>query len=394
MGKNKALLVGVIVVILLVAVWFVGKNKTQQSEQTASENTSNTSSQTAPPTPSKKETLKIGFISPLTGDAASIGVVNKAAVEVAVEEVNAQGGINGKNLEVIYEDGQCNAKTASSAAHKLIDIDKVPVILGGLCSTETSAFAPGAMQKKVLVLSHGSSAPALSRTGKYFFRSYPSDLNQGKFAAEYAYNTLKVKKVAILYHISDWGSGIRDVFEQQFRKLGGTIVAAEGTKQDIKDYRAQLTKIKAVQPDLIYAPMYPEGSIAALNQAKELGIPTKMLGGDAWADTKLQKEVSGKGEYLYTEPVSAYPEDFKAKILAKTKGEQVALATANAYDNVKMIAEVLKKAGTDPDKMADELRATKYAGVSGNIAFDASGDVTTAAYVVKQIKDGKAEVVK
>lgn len=393
MAKNKAVWVVLVVVVLLGAVWLVRKNISQpKQEEAATQDTSSQDAQKQAPT--NKGALKIGFISPLTGDAASIGTVNKAAVELAVDEVNAAGGINGKNLEVIYEDGQCNAKAATNAASKLIDVDKVPVILGGLCSTETSAFAPGAMQKKVLVLSHCSSAPTLSKTGKYFFRSYPSDLNQGTFAAEYMVNTLKAKKVAILYHISDWGSGLREVFEKRFKELGGTIVLIEGTKQDNKDYKTQLAKVKAAQPDYIYAPMYPEGSIAALNQAKELGITTKMLGGDAWADTKLQKEISGKGDYLYTEPVSAYPEDFKAKVLAKTKGEQVPICTGNAYDNVKMIAEVLKSAGTDPDKMTEALRATKYDGVSGHIEFDKNGDVTTSAYVVKRITNGKSEEVK
>lgn len=340
------------------------------------------------------ESVKIGFINPLTGDASSIGTVAKAAVEIAVEEVNRTGGINGRPLEVIYEDGQCNAKTANNAANKLINIDKVPVIIGGLCSTETSAFGPMAMQNKVVVISNCSSAPSLSNLGKYFFRSYPSDAFQGKFGAEYAYNTLGARKVAVVYHISEWGTGIKDVFGKRFVELGGQIVSEDGAPQEAKDYRTTMSKVKNLDIDLIYAPMYPDGSIIALKQAQELGIKTKFLGADAWSDPKMQKEVSGKGDFLFTAPVNNLPDDFNKKVMAKTGGDQVPICVSNAYDNVKIVAEVMKRFGTDPDKMQEAIRQMKYDGVSGHIEFDSNGDVTSASYVVNKIEGGGAMEVK
>ncbi len=338
--------------------------------------------------------IKIGFIGPLTGDASSIGIVNKAAVEVAVEEINTAGGIDGRQVEVIYEDGQCNAKAATNAANKLISVDKVSVIIGGLCSTETAAFGPTAMQNKVIVMSYGSSAPNLSQLGKYFFRSYPSDAFQGRFGAEYAYNTLGAKKVAIVYHISEWGTGIKDVFETTFKGLGGEVVAVEGAPQESRDYRTTMSKIKALDVDYIYMPAYPDGSIVALKQANELGIKTKFLGADAWDDPKLHKEVSGKGSFMYTSPVNLSPEDFKAKIMAKTGGDQVPIGTPNAYDNVKILAQVIGEVGLDADKIQEALRSIQYNGVSGQISFDANGDVTSANYVVKRIEGGTAVEVK
>ena len=122
--------------------------------------------------------IKIGFIGALTGDVSGLGTASQAAVQIATDEINGSGGINGRQIQVIYEDGQCLPGPATSAASKLISIDKVAGIIGGLCSSETSAFAPQAMQNKVVAISYCSSAPALSSMGKYFFRTY------GKFSSE------------------------------------------------------------------------------------------------------------------------------------------------------------------------------------------------------------------
>lgn len=339
-------------------------------------------------------TIKVGFIGPLTGDASSIGTVNRAAAEVAADEVNAAGGINGKKLEMIYEDGQCNAQAANNAANKLISVDKVVAIVGGLCSTETGAFGPAAMKAKVIVFSYGSSAPQLNQLGKYFFRSYPSDAFQGKFGAEYAYNTLNARKVAVVYHISEWGTGIKTVFESRFKELGGEIVSEDGAPQDARDYRTIMSKAKNTKADLIYMPTYPDGGAVALKQAYDLAIKTPFLGADGWGDPKLYKAVSGLGSFVFTQPVTPAPADFQAKIKAKTGNNDVPLGTPNAYDNVKILAQVIGKVGTNPDSIAEALHQLSYDGVSGHVAFDATGDLTSANYIVSRIENGTAVEVK
>lgn len=341
------------------------------------------------------EPIKIGFISPLTGDASSMGVPTKQAAELAVEEINKAGGVGGRQLQLIAEDGKCSPKDASSAAAKLIDIDKVVAIVGGLCSSETSAFAPGAMQKKVIVFSHTSSAPSLSKTGKYFFRSYPSDAYQGKIAAEYAYNTLGARKVALVFHVTDWGTGLRDVFTARFKELGGEILLTEGAPQESRDYKTIVAKVKASGADLIYAPTYPDGATVLLKQLRDAGVATKILGGDGWSDTKLQANAKGIKDVYFVEPKAAAPTDaFKAALLAKTGGKEVSLGTQQAYDNVKLLAQVFGQVGTDPDKAADALRASKYDGTSGHIEFDANGDLVGGAYEYKMFKDGSSVLVQ
>jgi len=341
------------------------------------------------------ESVKFGFVGPLTGDVSSIGTVARAAAELAVEEVNAAGGVLGKPLVMIYEDGKCNATVATNAVNKLINSDKVTAIVGGLCSTETAAFGPSAMDAKKIVMSYGSSAPGLSQLGQYFFRDYPSDAFQGKFAAEYAYDVLGARKVSIVYHISEWGTGIKNVFSARFKELGGEILTEDGTSQDGRDYRTILAKVKSANPDIIYMPMYPDGGTIAVRQAYDLGIRKTILGGDAWADPKFQGAVSGKGDILLTEAVGSWPDDFVKKIMDRTGGTEVTIGTPHAYDAVKILAQTINTIGSvDPDKIQAALRDVTYDGVSGTIDFDQNGDVTVANYVVKKIVNGKAEVVK
>jgi len=336
--------------------------------------------------------IKIGFVGALTGDVSSMGQGSKVAVELAVAEINDAGGINGKKLEVIYEDGKCNPSAASGAVQKLVNIDKVKAIIGGLCSSETSAFAKIIMDKKVPTISYCSSAPSLSQTGKYFFRTYPSDSFQGKYAAEYAYNTLGARKIAVLYHISDWGTGIKDVFAKRFTEIGGEIISTEGTAQEVRDYKTQLSKIKDLKPDYIYAPLYPEGALVAVQQAQDLGIKTKILGADAWDDSKFVETVNRNADIIYVSSTGEANQEFKDKMKTKL-GREVTVCAPQAYDAVKVLVMGLKEVGTNPDRLQEAIRKVNFAGTVGPVAFDQNGDITSVAYRVKRIQGGRTDVI-
>jgi len=348
-------------------------------------------------TPAEGESIKIGFIGPLTGDAANLGQNIKAATALSVEEVNNAGGINGRPLEVIYEDGKCNGKEAANAANKLINVDKVPVIFGGACSGETSSFTGAAEQSKTVTLSYCSSAPSITNAGDYIFRDYPSDLFQGSFAANYIFNTLAKKKVAVIYVKSDWGSGIKDVFINEFKKLGGEVVLDEGYEQTSRDLRTQLTKAKSSNPDLVYFLGYTEASIPALKQAAELKLGVPMFGGDAWDDSKIFTD-SGEASngIMYSVAYAPLNESFKAGMKVKVGGDEITACSPQAYDGIKILAQVMSKVGVDPEAIKNELYKVNYTGgVSADkISFDQNGDLIGASYIVKVVKDGKSEELK
>lgn len=344
-----------------------------------------------------KEPVKIGFSGPLTGDLANIGLNAQAAVQVAVADVNAMGGIQGRPLEVVFEDDQCMGAKASTAVSKLINVDKVVAVLGSVCSSATLAFAPMAEQAKTVVMSYCSTSPKITSSGDYIFRDVPSDLFQADFAADYAFNKLGKKKAAIVYVNNDWGVGLRDSFETAFGKLGGKVLLAEGYAPEAKDLRAQMTKVKASEADLLYFPGFTDGTIAGLKQAQELGITATIFGADAWDDTKIWKEAGTAGDgAMFTVLGSNPSDDFKAKMKAKLGNDEIIYCSNYAYDGLRVLAQAMNTVGTDATSLKDELYKIKYeGGVSSKVvAFDGNGDPVEASYIVKKAMNGKAEEVK
>ncbi len=342
-----------------------------------------------------KGPIKIGFIGPQTGDIASLGEIAKITAELAVKEINDAGGVKGRNIELIAEDSQCTPTGGTNAVNKLVNIDKVKAIVGGLCSAETAPAAPIAQKAGVPMVIYCASAPGITKVGNYIFRVYPSDTFQSVFAAEYAYNTLQKKNVAILYVKNDWGQGLHDGFTVRFKELGGTIVYDESFAQDSRDLRTQITKAKEANPDLLVFYSYPDAAVPGLKQAKELELAVPILGGDAFDDPKVPTEGAESAEGLmYSVTKLPIPEDFKAKFFAAT-GKEIKICGPHAYDAVKLLAKVMESAGSGKAAIRDELAKVKdYPGVSGVITFNADGDITNNEYEVKVIKGGKVETVQ
>ena len=213
----------------------------------------------------QKETLKIGYIGPLTGDVAAVGQGHQKVLQMAVEELNSQG----QNIEVIFEDGKCDGKEAVSAINKLINVDGVKYVIGGQCSSETLGAAPIAEQNKVVMISPLSSNPAVTDAGDYIFRVYPSDNYQGKFAAKYMKEELGVSEVATLSCLDDWCKGLKDVFVSEFESLGGNVIEIQEFEKGSSDLKTQLTKIKRKNPEMIFMAGFTESAITAFKQSKE-----------------------------------------------------------------------------------------------------------------------------
>ncbi len=380
MNKTGKIILGIVIVVVAVGLIWYG---IAQTNKTAG--------------PAASEPIKVGWVGPLTGDVSSIGQNAKAATEIAVAEINAAGGINGRPIQVIYEDSSCDAKAAANAASKLMNIDQVSMIWGGGCSSETSAFVKSAMEQKKIVMTYCSSAPALSNSGEYFFRVYPSDNFEGKFAADFAYNDLGKRNAAVLYTQTDWASGIEGVFEKRFKELGGNIVKVETMQQKDKDMRTQLTKIKEANPDLLFMPSYTEEAKNAVKQVAELGLKVQLLGGDAWDDPTIWENTGAAGEgVMYTKPYSPLSDHFKQVMKAKTGSDDILICAPGAYDVPYLAAQAMKAVGTDSVKVKDYLHSMPaYKGVvTSSIEFDQNGDIKEANYEVKIIKNSKMEVYK
>lgn len=385
---NKVIGGFVVAVVFFLVGYGVGCGVDRSSQEAQQDNGSSKAAME-----DSNEPIKIGFIAPLTGDAASIGQNARAGAAIAAREINEAGGVNGRQIEMVYEDGLCDGGPATAAANKLVGADNVTAIIGGLCSSETIAAAGVTEPAKVTTVSPCSSAPAVTDAGDYIFRVYPSDLYQGSFAAEYAYNELGSRKVAVMYSQSDWGKGIADVFISKFGEMGGQIVAKEGFDDKVRDLRTSFSKVKAAQPDLIYYVSYTEAGILGIRQARELGLDIPMLGGDAWDDPSIWSAVGSNGDgAMYTVVYTPLSDEFKGKIIEELGGGAVTLCGPQAYDGMKILAKVMSEVGTDSTDIKNALYDTVHTGgaSSDRIAFDENGDLVGADYVVKVVKDGTA----
>lgn len=336
--------------------------------------------------------VKIGAVLPLTGEAASFGQVGMGGIELAVKEVNDAGGINGRLLEVIYEDDKCS-KEGLTVMTKLVTIDKVDALIGPVCSSSAGPGLPVVQESKTPTVILAASAPHLTKIGDYIFRIYPSDSFAGKYMAEYVLNNLKKKKAAIVYVKNDWGQGLHDNFVKTFEELGGNLVFDESLDQDATDAKTVITKLKAAKPEVIVAPLYPAVGLVFFKQTKELGVDLPTLGGDAFDTDEIIKNELSEG-VLYVVASINNPDDFKARV-KETTGKDSNLVTPLGYDAIKILAQVMKESGTDKKAVIDALAKLKYNGISNQvIEFDENGDLKAANYEVKIIKDKKSIVNK
>jgi branched-chain amino acid transport system substrate-binding protein len=340
----------------------------------------------------KDQEVKVGVIAPLTGDVASYGEWVEKASTLAQEEINAAGGIKGRKLKLVFEDSRAEPRQGVSAIKKLIEVDKVPVVLGGVASSVTLAMAPIAERSKVVLFTPISSNYKISEAGDYIFRLAPADPLQGVIIAEWA-RDLGYKTGAVLYVNNDYGKGLEDAFTKDFEKLGGKVVSSESYEQSATDFRTQLTKIKAKNPDFIFAPAYPAEAGALLRQRKELGVTTQIIGTDPYHDpTIFDTAGEAANGVMFTDVASGSGpkwEEFR-KAYADKYGKDPNIVAAEAYDAVKVTAHVMQKVGFKPDDIKQGLYDLKdYVGATGEIAFDENGDCYTKTFQKFKIENMK-----
>lgn len=347
--------------------------------------------------PAESDTLKIGALMPLSGDGATYGVILRRVSEMTRDEINAAGGIKGKQLELVFEDGGCNADSANKAIQKLVEVDKVKLVHGGFCSSETLSAAPITEKNKVILFSSAASSPKISQAGDFVFRNYPSDLTQGKVDAEY---TAKkgYKKVGIITESQDYTLGIAQAFEEEFKKLGGEVLN-ETYLSDASDFKSQITKLKGENVDIVFInPQTPPKGDLIFKQLKELDFKGPFLANDVvlgYGDliTKykeyLEGSIGSEASYDRENPGMKKLQDaYKTKF---NEDLQYLSYMAPSYDALYILKEAIEAVGEDTEKIRDYLYAVKdRKGLAGSLTMDKNGD-PVAGHVLKIVKDGKVE---
>ena len=335
--------------------------------------------------------IVIGYYGDLSGRTSNFGQSTKAGVEMAADEINKAGGINGRQIKILSEDDEGRPEKAATVVTKLINQDRVVALLGEVASGNTLAAAPKAQAAQVPMISPSSTNPAVTQVGDYISRVCFIDPFQGSVMAKFAANTLKAKKAAIMLDFnSPYSRGLQEFFEASFKKLGGEIVDKQSYTQGDRDYKGQLTAIRSKNPDVIYVPGY-YGEVGVIaKQAKQLDIKAPLLGGDGWDSVQLW-DLGGdalngdfiSNHYSVDDPSPAI-QKFVADYKARNGNVPDALA-ALGYDAMKVLADAIKRAGTtEGPKLKDAINATKdFAGVTGTISLDAERNAVKPAVVLK-----------
>ncbi|MBI5770713.1 MAG: ABC transporter substrate-binding protein [Verrucomicrobia bacterium] len=345
--------------------------------------------------------IKLGEVGPLTGKEAAFGQSAHKGITLAIEEINARGGVLGRPLAIASEDNQSKPGDSATIAKKLLSRDKVVAILGTGTSSNCLEIAPICQNAKVPLLATTATNPEVTEKRNYAFRVCFIDPFQGAVLAKFARESLKAKRVALLTSVSSsYSVGLSKVFREKFLAAGGTIVADQKYGEGDKDFRAQLTAIRAANPEAIATTgNYTEGALIC-KQARDLGLTIPIFAGDGWEAPELI-EIGGasvNGSYYCshyssesTAPeVQAFVKKFRAKY-HETPDSMAPLA----YDAVMVVAEALARAGTtDGAKLRDALAATKnFPGVTGRTTIDADRNASKPA-VVLAVKNGRTEFLQ
>ena len=341
------------------------------------------------------DTIKIGANLEMTGGSASFGASATNAAKLAINEYNAKGGFKGKKLELVIADNKSEAAESASAMQKLVQ-DKVVAVIAPIASSSVIAGAQINQDSKVLAISPTASNPKVTvdEKGKvrpYMFRASFIDPFQGSVMAAFATKSLKAKTAAIyIDNSSDYAKGLAKYFEEEFVKAGGQIVIKEAYLQKDTDFKATLTKIKALNPEVIFVPGYYQEVGLIIKQSRDLGMKMPVLGGDGWDSVQLTN-IAGAENLENTFFCNHYSaEDKNPKVVSFVEAYQKAYGqvpdsfAALAYDATWMIIKAMERAdSTDSVKIRDEMEKTKdHDGVSGKTTLNATHDAVKGAVII------------
>ncbi|MBS7131444.1 MULTISPECIES: ABC transporter substrate-binding protein [Clostridium] len=344
------------------------------------------------------EVIKIGGIGPLSGPNSTYGISVKEGADLLAEEINAAGGINGKKVEFIFEDDQSDNTVAASAFNKLVDKDGVCAILGGVTSGTTLAIAPNSTNKKIPMITPTGTEPTITNVGgDFMFRGCFVDSFQGEILAKYTKENLGKTTAAVLYNSSsDYSKGIANAYKETLEKNGGQVVEFLSYGSDKEtDFKAQLTKIKSANPDVIILPDYYNVVGLIAKQARDMGITSQFLGGDGWESEELTK-IGGTAvdgaiyiNHYYAEDTDENVKNFVDSYTKKYNKTPDCFA-ALSYDTAKILVKAIEKANsTDGTAIRDALAGMEINSVTGNIKFNEERSAVKSAAIIKINGDKK-----
>ncbi|MBR7064084.1 MAG: ABC transporter substrate-binding protein [Treponema sp.] len=341
-----------------------------------------------------KNEIKIGGIFPLTGAVSVYGVECKKGIDLAIEEINAAGGVNEKTLRLISEDDEGNPDKSVTAFTKLLARDKISFLIGSLTSGCSLAVTTHAQVSNVIQIAPAATATDITNAGNYIFRACFIDPFQGTVGGKFARETLGAKRAAILYDAgNDYSVGLQENFASSFANGGGQIVALESYSTNDVDFNAQIVKIKNANPDVVYLPDY-YGTVALIaKQLRAQGVNVPFVGADGWDGLVEGDEMLGcyYSNHYATDVPNQKVQDFVSNFEKKYGNKPNAFA-ALGYDSVYMLKDAMAKAGTfDVAAVRDALEATDGEYVTGNLTFDEKHNPVKSAVMLEFTKgsDGK-----
>jgi branched-chain amino acid transport system substrate-binding protein len=341
------------------------------------------------------DTVSIGAVLPLSGSVAFYGNESRDGALLAIDEINAAGGLLGKKLALIAEDDEGNAEKTINAFTKLTSRDKVPFVIGSSTSGATQAMCPLAQRNRVVLISPSATNETVTKVGDYIFRACFIDPFQGVVGADFAYGTLGSRRAAVLYDAgADYNTGLAEAFKNQFRAIGGQVVADEAYQSGDVDFNAQVTRIRANNPDVVYLPNYYNDVTLQAKQLRDQGVTSPLIGGDGWdslidnaGDEVLGCYWSSGFAADTTDPKGVtFVRAFQSKY-NRTASQFAALG----YDAMMLIADGIKAAGTfDTPAVKDAMAKLSGTYVTGNIRFDSDRNPIKGAAILEIVRqDGK-----
>jgi branched-chain amino acid transport system substrate-binding protein len=321
--------------------------------------------------------IKIGVIKPMTGPLAFDGAADIKGAQLAMKEINAKGGVLGRKIDLVVEDGQCKPAESVGAAEKLIFRDKVPVLMGAFCSGATLAVMPIAQKNKIPLVTGVSSNPKITEMGnEWFFRNAETEALTAQAFARVLNKDMKLNNAYFLAVNDDWGRGTVEAFKANWDRAGGKTAGIEFVDRTANDFYTPLTKIRSTRPDVIIVAAESQAGSIIAKQAKELGLKSRIFGVGAWATPTFMDLAGDAANGLLAGVVYAptQPGDRNKTFVAAYKAaynEEPGKYSAAGYNTIHIISQAIQRAGAaDPEKIRAALEKTDYLGPNGHVRFD------------------------